>query len=74
MEKKRFTPETLKKMCYLSALDVSPDYRKAVFVKSIADEHSGEFNSAVYELDLSSGKERLISPPGVPAKTAAVLS
>jgi len=52
MSKKRFTPDTIKLMNYLSMPDLHPMGDKAVFVKTAADEETGLFCPHIYELDL----------------------
>ena len=52
---KRFTPDTIKNICYLSMPDLHPEGGKTVFVKTVAEEESGSFLSHIYELEHQSG-------------------
>ena len=52
---KRFTPDTIKNICYLSMPDMHPEGSKTVFVKTVAEEESGSFLPHIYELDHQSG-------------------
>lgn len=52
---KRFTPDTIKNICYLSMPDMHLEGSKTVFVKTVAEEESGSFLPHIYELDHLSG-------------------
>ncbi len=57
---KRFTPDTLKYMNYLSMPDLHPDGKKTVFVKTAAEEN-GTFVPLIYELDHLSGEVKPVA-------------
>ena len=49
MNKKKFTAEAIKYFNYLSMPDMHPQGNQAVFVKTAAEEESGEFHPRVFE-------------------------
>lgn len=55
MAMKRFTPDTIKYINYLSMPDLHPDGTKTVFVKTVAEEEKGTFIPHIFELDHQSG-------------------
>ena len=55
---KRFTPDTIKYINYLSMPDMHPEGTKTVFVKTSAEEETGSFIPHIYELEHLSGEVR----------------
>lgn len=64
MNKKRFQPEDMKYIHYLSGVTISPDGKKAAYVDSVGDEESGLFPSQIYLADLDTGEIRQLSVAG----------